>query len=50
MGPDEEIEARPSGTTQEEEVHTNNSQDFISEAIQEEEVQLEIPQDIRAGG
>jgi len=42
LGQDEEIEARPSGTIQEEEVQTKEL-DFRSGVIQEEEIQTNKP-------
>jgi hypothetical protein len=45
---DEENEARPGGTTQEEEVQIEEPQDLISGTIQKEE--QEKPQDLRGGG
>jgi hypothetical protein len=43
---DEETEARPSG----EEIQIEESLDFKSGVVQEEGLQLEIPQDLRGGG
>jgi hypothetical protein len=43
LGKDEETKTRPNGTTQEEEMQTEEPQDLRSGAIEEEEVQLEKP-------
>ncbi len=48
-GQDQEIEVRPSGTTQEEEVRIEESQDLKSGVVQKEEVQPKIAQDLRGG-
>ncbi len=47
---DEEIEARPNGIAQEEEVQIEESQDFRNGAAWEEEVQLKIPHDLKRKG
>jgi hypothetical protein len=39
---------KPSGITQEEKIHTKESQDLIN-GVAQEEVQPEIPQDLRGG-
>ncbi len=49
LGQGEEIEAGLSGTFQEEEVQTKESQDLKS-GVAQEEVQLEKPQDLRGRG
>ncbi len=43
LSQDEEIKAGPGGTTQEQEVQIEESQDLRIRAAQEEEVQLELP-------
>ncbi len=48
-GQNEKIETGANEIAQEEEVHTKESKDFKSGATQEE-VQLEIPQDLKGGG
>ncbi len=48
-GQNEKIETWADGIAQEEEVQTKESKDFKSGAIQEE-VQLEIPYDLKGGG
>ncbi len=47
---DEEVEARPNGTIQEEEMKIEEPQNLRRETIQKEEIQIEKPQDLRGGG
>ncbi len=47
---DEKTKARPNGTTQEKEVKTEESHDLRSGVVQEEEVHLKIPKDLRRKG
>ncbi len=49
-GQDEEIKVGLSGTIQEEEVQTKESQDLRSGVAQEEKVQPKIPQDLKGRG